>query len=445
MDKQLQRSQAESPMKIVYVAMSADLVHPGHINVLKQGAEYGSVVVGLLTDRAIASYKRLPIMTYEQRETVIASISHVERVIPQETLDYRPNLRALKPDIVVHGDDWRIGIQSETRRQVIATLAEWGGELIEIPYTPGIASTALHEQMYRQGITPELRRKGLRRLLKAKRLIRVMEVHSGLSSLIVQDTRVEVGRELREFDAMWSGSFSESTIRGKPDFETIDLSAGLTTLRDIFDTSTKPLFYDANNGGRAELFPYTVRALERLGVSAVVIEDKEGPRRNSLFQGNVAHNQETIENFVDKIQQGKKAQCTKDFMIVARIESLILGKGMEDALTRARAYIEGGADAILIHSKSNSVDEIEYFCRNYRELPTVRPLMVAPSTYQAVRECDLEAMGVNIVLYANQLLRAAYPAMLTAARSILTEQRALESESFCIPMEKMLDLIPPER
>jgi phosphoenolpyruvate phosphomutase len=432
-------------MKTVYVAMSADLIHPGHINILQQAAQHGNVVVGLLTDSAIASYKRLPFMTYEQRETVIANISYVDRVLPQETLDYRPNLRALKPDIVVHGDDWRSGVQAETRRQVIATLAEWGGELVELPYTEGISSSALHERLKAVGITPEHRLKGLRRLLEAKRLVRAMEVHSGLSSLIVQHTRVEVGSQVREYDAMWSGSFTESTIRGKPDVEAIDLSSRLNTLNEIFDVTSKPLLYDADTGGRAEHFPYTVRALERHGVSAVVIEDKVGPKRNSLSPGDVMHTQESVDAFVDKLRRGKQAQRTDEFMIVARIESLILGKGMQDTLARARAYIEGGADAILIHSKARCASEIEQFCRAYRELPHTRPLVVAPTSYAMVREHELEAMGVNLVLYANQLLRAAYPAMVAAARSILTEQRALESEEFCIPMAEMLELIPPER
>lgn len=429
-------------MKTVYVGMSADLVHPGHLNIIKKAASLGEVTVGLLTDAAIASYKRIPYMDFEQRKEVIENIKGVTHVIPQETLDYAPNLRKLKPDYVVHGDDWKEGVQHETRQRVISTLAEWGGELVEVAYTTGISSTQLNKALREIGTTPELRLKSLRRMLQAKPLLRFLDIHNALSGLIIEHTSVDTPNGTRQFDGMWGSSLTDSTAKGKPDTEAVDVSARITTLNEILEVTTKPIIYDADTGGQTEHFKFTVRTLERLGVSAVIIEDKTGLKKNSLFGSNVQQTQDSIENFCDKICSGKAAQSTDDFMIIARIESLILGKGQDDAVQRAKAYLEAGADGIMIHSCKTSPEEIFEFCRRYAELPNRKPLVAVPSSYNSVTEDQLQAHGVNIVIYANHLLRSAYPAMVRTAKSILTQQSSADCDTHILPIKALLELIP---
>ncbi|MCQ4295082.1 phosphoenolpyruvate mutase [Pseudomonas stutzeri] len=428
--------------KVVYVGMSADLVHPGHLNILKKAAEYGEVVVGLLTDAAIASYKRIPFMEFEQRRLVIENIKNVSRVVPQTTLDYVPNLRALKPDYVVHGDDWREGVQRETRQRVIDALAEWGGELVEVPYTAGISSTQLNRALREIGTTPDLRLKSLRRMLQVKPLLRFLDIHNALSGLIIENTKVSTPEGLREFDGMWGSSLTDSTAKGKPDIEAVDVSARMNTLNEVLEVTTKPIIYDADTGGQPEHFEFTVRTLERLGVSAAIIEDKTGLKKNSLFGNEVAQAQDTIENFSAKIRIGKKAQATDDFMIIARIESLILDRGMDDAISRAMAYLDAGADGIMIHSRKEDPAEIFEFCDQYRTFENRKPLVVVPSSYNRVFEAELQERGVNIVIYANQLLRSAYPAMLETAKSILLHQRSKECDEKMLPIKEILELIP---
>jgi len=428
--------------KVVYVGMSADLVHPGHLNVLRKAAEYGEVVVGLLTDSAIASYKRIPFMEFEQRRVVIENIKGVSRVIPQTTLDYVPNLRELKPDFVVHGDDWRAGVQRETRQRVIDVLAEWSGELIEVPYTPGISSTQLNKALREIGTTPDFRLKSLRRMLKVKPLLRFIDIHNALSGLIIENTKVSTPQGLREFDGMWGSSLTDSTAKGKPDIEAVDVSARMNTLNEVLEVTTKPIIYDADTGGQPEHFEFTVRTLERLGISAAIIEDKTGLKKNSLFGNDVVQSQDSIENFCAKIRIGKKAQATDDFMIIARIESLILERGMDDALARAIAYLEAGADGIMIHSRKEDPSEIFEFCDQYRMLENRKPLVVVPSSFNQVFEAELQERGVNIVIYANQLLRSAYPAMLATAKSILVHQRSKECDEHMLPIKEILELIP---
>lgn len=429
-------------MKKVYVGMSADLVHPGHINLLMEASKLGEVTVGLLTDAAIASYKRLPNLTFEQRKVVIENIKGVSQVIPQHTLDYTANLLELKPDIVVHGDDWRVGVQAATRQKVIDTLNQWGGELIEIPYTTGISSTMLHESLKEVGTTPNIRLKRLRRLLDAKPFVRALEVHNGLSGLIVENVRVSVDGLPREFDAMWSSSLTDSTAKGKPDIEAVDMTSRMLTVNDIFEVTSKPMIFDADTGGKPEHFAFTVKSLERLGISAVVIEDKIGLKKNSLLGNEVAQEQDTIENFCYKIQVGKRAKVTDDFLIVARIESLILEKGVSDAIERASAYIEAGADAIMIHSRQKRPDEILEFCQQFRKLKMRVPLVAVPSSYNQTFEHELVDAGVNVIIYANHMLRAAYPAMIDVAESILQAGRSYESEDKCMPIKELLKLIP---
>ena len=428
--------------KTVYVGMSADLVHPGHLNVIRRAAELGQVTVGLLTDRAIASYKRLPYMTYEQRRQVVEQLKGVARVVPQETLDYVPNLRSFKPDYVVHGDDWREGVQRQVRQAVIDALAEWGGELVEVSYTPGISSSQLNSALREIGTTPDVRRNKFRRLLDAKPLVRLMEAHNGLTGLIVENASFDGPEGRREFDGMWGSSLTESTAKGKPDIEAVDVTSRTNTLHDIMEVTTKPLVYDADTGGKVEHFQFTVRTLERLGVSVAIIEDKVGLKKNSLFGTEVPQMQDTIEGFCEKIKAGKAAQVTDDFMIVARIESLILDQGMEDAVTRAKAYIGAGADGILIHSRKKVPDEIFEFCDHYAKFEHRPPLIVVPSSYNQVTEQELIDRGVQVVIYANHLLRAAYPAMMDAARSILEHGRSKEVDSKLLSIKDILELIP---
>lgn len=431
--------------KIVYVAMSADLIHPGHLNIIRKAGELGEVIVGLLTDSAIASYKRLPYMTYSQRFEVLMSIKGVSRVVKQETHDYVPNLIKYKPDYVVHGDDWRDGVQRHVRDVVINTLGEWGGQLVEVPYSQGISSTQLNNALKELGITPDLRRNKLRRLLNAKPLLRFLEAHNGLTGLIVENAFVETEHKRVEFDGMWASSLTESTAKGMPDIEAVDVTSRMQTIHHIMEVTTKPLIYDADTGGLNEHFQFTVRTLERLGVSAAIIEDKVGLKKNSLFGNDVPQFQDTVESFCKKIRAGKAAQITEDFMIIARIESLILEAGVDDAISRAQAYIEAGADGIMIHSRSTTPDEIFEFCDIYRKFKVRVPLVAVPSSYNSVTEDELMERGVNIVIYANHLLRSAYPAMRATAESILTHGRSFEADSTLLSIKEILELIPGTR
>ena len=428
--------------KTVYVGMSADLVHPGHLNIIRKAAELGEVTIGLLTDEAIASYKRLPHMTYDQRKMVIESIKGVSKVVPQTTLDYVPNLKKHRPDYVVHGDDWREGVQKRARQSVIETLHEWGGELVEVPYTKGISSTKLNKALQEIGTTPEVRRNKLCRLLKAKPLVRLLESHNGLTGLIAETVSIDGDTGMREFDGIWASSLTESVGKGKPDIEAVDVTSRVNTLNDIIEVTTKPIVFDADTGGKLEHFQYTVRTLERLGVSAVVIEDKIGLKRNSLFGNDVPQTQDTVENFAAKVRAGKAAQVTDDFMIVARIESLILGRGIDDAIRRAVAYMDAGADGILIHSREKEPAEVNAFCSEYRKLTKQVPLFAVPTSYNDVTDHELAKMGIDVVIYANHLIRAAYPAMIGIAMDLLRYGKSSQSESKLMPIKDVIQLIP---
>ena len=429
-------------MKKVYVGMSADLIHPGHMNIIREAATLGRVTIGLLTDTAIASYKRLPYLTYEQRKAVVGNIKGVCNVVPQDTLDYTENLRAIKPDYVVHGDDWQVGVQAKVRQKVVKVLKEWGGQLVEIPYTQGISSSQLNEAIKEIGTTPTVRLKRLKRLLEAKQYVRVLEVHSGLTGLIVENLKSKLNGTYREFDCMWSSSLTDSTSKGKPDIEAVDITSRLTTVNEIFEVTTKPMIFDGDTGGRKEHFKFTVKSLERLGVSAIIIEDKVGLKKNSLFGTEVPQTQDDVDHFCEKIKVGKEARVTEDFMIIARIESLILDKGLDDALIRANAYIRTGADGIMIHSKKEDPDTIFQFCEKYNNFDMRVPLVVVPSKFNKVYEKDLVDSGANIIIYANHMLRSAYPAMLKVAKSILDNGRSFDSEQECISINEILELIP---
>jgi len=357
-------------------------------------------------------------------------------------LDYRPNLEVLKPDVVVHGDDWKTGVQSRVRDQVIETLAKWGGKVIDVPYTHGISSTQLNKAVKANGTTADRRRAQFKRLVHSKEIVRVIETHSGISSLIAENLEVEVNGQVRSFDAVWSSSLTDSTNKGKPDIEAVDTSDRANTISSIFEVTTKPMIYDGDTGGKPEHFAFTVRTLERLGVSAIVIEDKTGLKKNSLFGTEVAQAQDTIEDFCAKIQFGKNAQVSDDFMVFARCESLILDKGMADAVERCKAYLEAGADGIMIHSRREDGEEIMDFCKLYQDFGLGRPLIVVPSSFDRITEAEFAKAGVNIVIYANHMLRAAYPAMLDVAKTILENGRGFEARPKCLSIKQILEMIP---
>ncbi len=431
-------------MKKVYIAIGADILHPGHINIINEGAKYGRVIVGLLSDEAIASYKRLPIYPYEAREEIFGNLKNVSETVMQNSLDYTENLRKIKPDYVVHGDDWREGVQQLVRQKVIEVLEEWGGELIEVPYTHGMSATETHAEITKDLRAPEYRRGTLKRLLHLKPFISVMEASNGLSGLIVENTSViDKETELpRSFDAMWISSLCDSTFKGKPDIELVDLTSRLVTINEIMEVTTKPIILDGDTGGREEHFVYNVRTLERLGVSAIIIEDKTGLKKNSLFGTEVIQTLEDPIIFAEKIRAGKQALITRDFLIFARIESLIAGKDVKDAMMRAMIYVEAGADGIMIHSKDKTGEDIFEFVRQFREFSKDIPLILVPTSYNQFTEKELAKKGANIIIHANHLLRAAYPAMVKAAETILENGRSKEADEFCLPINEVLTLIP---
>ncbi len=431
-----------SQKKTVYVAMSIDLVHPGHLNIINEASKYGTVIVGLLTDQAIAAYKRVPIMEYKDRFKVVSAIKKVSKVIKQSTHDYSPNLKKLKPNYVIHGDDWKYGVQKNVRAKVIKELKKWNGKLIEVPYTKGISSTKLIEAEKSIGTTPDIRRKSLLRCLNSKPITKIIDIHSGLSGLVVENTKVNIGNKVEEFDGMWASSLTNTAAKGKPDIEAVDLTERLQLINEVLEVTTKPIVYDADTGGKTEHFVFTVRTLERLGVSALIIEDKTGLKKNSLFGNEVFQQQDSIKNFSKKIIAGRKAKATEEFMIIARIESLILGKGINDAIRRAKAYIKAGADGIMIHSRNKTPKEIFEFCKLYKKLKIKKPLIAVPSSYSIVKEEQLIKHGVNMVIYANHLLRSIYPNMIATAKSILKYRRAKESEKNLLSIKEILNLIP---
>lgn len=425
------------------MCFSTDILHNGHIKIIKKAAQLGELTVGVLTDEVIASFKRYPLIPLEERLQLFQNIVGVKRVVIQNTLSYETVLRELKPDIVVHGDDWRVGHQAGIRRQVVEVLAQWGGELCEYPYTHTPTEEAL-SRLDQQLSMPEHRRSRLKKLLQYKPCLSVMEAHNGLTGLIVEQARVETQTGIRQFDAMWVSSLCDSTVKGKPDIELVDLTSRIQTLEEIMEVTTKPIILDGDTGGQTEHFAYNVRTLERLGISAVIIEDKTGLKKNSLFGTEAHQTQESIESFCQKIRAGKNACKTKDFMIIARCESLILNQGICDALTRCRAYVAAGVDGIMIHSCRKDPAEILEFCRLFRLEDQTTPLVAVPTTYNAITEDELQKAGVNIVIHANHLLRSAFPAMQRTARSILENGRSLEAEDALMSIKDILTLIPSQ-
>ena len=428
----------------VYMCFSTDYIHSGHIAIIKKAARLGRVTVGVLSDEAVASYRRFPMMPFRERKELMASISGVVAVVEQKTLSYADNLRLLKPDFVVHGDDWRDGLQKPIREEVLRVLAEYGGRLVEFPYSRDSRYEEIDKRQRAELAMPDMRRGRLRKLLGMKGLVTAIEAHSGITGLIAENTTVLQDGKTYQFDAMWLSSLCDSTAKGKPDTELVDMTSRFRTVDDIMEVTTKPIIFDGDTGGLAEHFIYTVRSLERMGVSMVIIEDKTGHKRNSLFGTEVPQQQEDVAAFCAKIAAGKKAQKTHDFMICARIESLILERGIEDAIARARAYVAAGADAIMIHSRKKDPAEVFEFVRLFRQEDEATPLVVVPTAFNGVTEEEFKAIGVNIVIYANQLTRSGFPAMQNAARSILEHHRAQECDDMCISIKEIITLIPEE-
>ena len=428
--------------KVVYLGMVGDILHPGLINIITEATKLGDVMVGLYTDKAIAAYRRLPYMTYEQRKQVVENIKGVTQVVAQDDYSYIPNLLKYKPNYIIHGDDWKEGRDSELRDAVFKTMHEIGGEVVEIPYTKGINSSSLGKDIRGIGTTPDIRLKALRRLIAAKPIVRILETHDGLSGLIAENLEIENGPKINSFDGMWSSSLTDSTSKGKPDIEAVDLTTRMQDLTNILECTTKPIIYDGDTGGKPEHFAFAVRTLERNGISAVIIEDKVGLKKNSLFGTDAVQIQDSVEGFCHKIKIGKNAQVTDDFMVIARCESLIAGKSVDDALERCFSYVEAGADGIMIHSKNKTGEDIKQFCVKFRNKYTSIPIVVVPTTYNQIKEEELHSWGVNVVIYANHMLRAAYPAMLKCATTILENERSLETDPICMPIKEILELIP---
>ena len=427
--------------KTVYVGLSADIMHEGHINILKIANSYGDVIVGLLTDQAIASYKNIPYLDYKKRKVVIENMKYVKKVIPQKTLDYVENLKLIRPDYVVHGDDWKSGVQKKTRERVVSTLKKWSGKLIEPKYTKNISSTSIKNKITEIISTPENRVSRLKRLISSKNIVRILESHNSLTGLIIENLKIIKNNKKIEFDGMWSSSLTDSATKGKPDNSSVDFSSRITSLNEMLDVTSKPLVFDADNGGQLEHLPFLIRSLERAGTSAIIMEDKIGLKKNSLFKNQTGAKQDKPEIFAKKIKKICKTRQSKDFMVIARIESFILGKGLKDALKRAEIYSKAGADAILIHSKEKTPKEIFSFAKEFKKSRNYVPLVSVPSTYSKVYERDLIKNGFKLVIYANQLLRAAYPAMENAAKSILNKSRAFEIDKKIIPIKEIINLI----
>ena len=434
----------EVESRTVYMCFSTDLIHGGHIEIIRKARRLGKLVVGVLSDEAVASYKRFPLVPCAERMRLFENIAGVSRVVEQKTLSYRENLRAYRPDIVVHGDDWCTGFQKPVRDEVVSLLAEYGGKLVEFPYSADEEYREIQKRQRADLAMPDLRRGRLRRLLAMKGFVTVMEAHDGLTGLIVEDTVVHENGGARQFDAMWLSSLCDSTAKGKPDIELVDMTSRFRTIDDIMEVTTKPIIYDGDTGGKPEHFAFTVRTLERLGVSAVIIEDKTGLKKNSLFGTEVEQTQASIEEFSAKIRAGKKAQRTKDFMICARIESLILEKGMEDALARAKAFTAAGADAIMIHSRKKDPAEICEFIGRFRKDDPATPIVLVPTSFNSVKEEEWKERGANIIIYANQLMRAAVPAIRKAAETILENHRAEECDKDLMPFKEIIRMIPEE-
>ena len=428
--------------KTVYIALTADSLHHGHMNLIEKARKYGDIIIGLLTDKAVAEHKRLPYLNYEQRKRILINFKGVSKIIPQKEWDYSHNLRKIRPDYLIHGDDWKTGNMSIMRKKVIKVLSAYGGKLIEIPYTKGVSSAALIENQNSISITPDLRRGVFKRLIDSKKISRFLETHNPISALIAEKVSYEKNGKKLSFDGFWSSSLTDSTTMGKPDTEALGISERLVGVNQIFDVTTKPLIFDADTGGKIEHFEMKIKSIERLGISSIIIEDKTGLKKNSLLKDTSNQIQENKKKFCEKIKVGKKAQNSDDFMIIARIESFILGKKLKDAIDRAHAYVDAGADGIMIHSKTTNPKQIFEFSKLFRKSYDNIPLVSVPSSYNQVKESELIDNGFNVVIYANHMLRASYPSMKNAALKILKHGRSKEIDKEIFGINEILNLIP---
>lgn len=431
-------------IKTVYMCFSTDMIHSGHIDIIRKAEKLGKLIIGVMSDEAVASYKRFPLLPFEERKTMFENIKGVYKVVEQETLSYKDILKKYKPDIVVHGDDWKVGFQKYLRDEVCTILATYGGELVEYPYSKNERYDEIERRTKSELSLPDIRRSRLRKMLTAKGLITALEAHDGITGLICEKTVISKNGGAHQFDAIWSSSLCDSTSEGKPDIELVDMTSRFRHVNEIMEVTTKPIIFDGDTGGLTEHFVYTVRTLERMGVSMIIIEDKTGLKKNSLFGTEVEQTQDSIENFSEKITAGKRAQKTKDFMICARIESLILDKGIADALTRAFAFTQAGADAIMIHSRKKDPSEIFDFIEKFRKKDVITPIVVVPTSFNTVTEEIFKEKGANIVIYANQLTRTSFPAMQAAAMAILENHRAKEADDMCMSIKDIITLIPEE-
>lgn len=430
--------------RTVYIGFSTDILHGGHIAIIKKARRMGKIIIGVLSDEAVAAYKRFPLISYEDRKAMFENIAGVYKVVEQKTLSYRENLLKYKPDIFVHGDDWLTGFQKPVRDEVVSTLAEYGGRLVEYPYSNDEKYKELEARARKDLSMPDIRRGRLKKEIALKNFMTAMEAHDGLTGLIVENTKIYQDGKPRQFDAIWVSSLCDSTTKGKPDIELVDMSSRFRTIEDISEVTTKPIIFDGDTGGRPEHFVYTVKTLERLGVSMIIIEDKTGLKKNSLFGNEVAQTQDNIESFSEKIRAGKKAQKTREFMICARIESLILEKGLDDALKRAFAFVDAGADAVMIHSRRKEPDEIFSFLENFRAKDKITPVVLVPTSYNSITEEEFKRRGANIIIYANHLIRATVPAVVKCAKNILIHHRSEECDKMLMPFSEIIRLIPEE-
>ncbi|MDY6430754.1 MAG: phosphoenolpyruvate mutase [Bacilli bacterium] len=428
--------------KTIYTCFVTDVIHDGHLNIVNQAKKYGDVIVGALSDEASIRYNKFPTISLEERIKLYEAIPGVSKVVVQKNMHYDNIINELHPDYVIHGDNWKEGPESVLREHLIKLLSSYGGELIEVPYTRNEEVKKVDAILKEKLSMPEYRRKRLKQLIRICPFVKAIEAHSGLTGLIAEKTVVDTGNgKLDQFDAMWVSSLCDSTAKGKPDIELVDMTSRFRTIDDIMEVTTKPIIFDGDTGGLTEHFVYTVRSLERMGVSAIIIEDKTGLKKNSLFGTEVKQTQDSIENFCAKISAGKKVKLTDEFMIIARIESLILEVGMEDALKRAFAYVEAGADGIMIHSRKKDPAEILEFCDKFREKDKLTPIVVVPSSFNTITNEELAAHGVNIIIYANQLTRSAFPAMKETAEDILKYHRAKEVDDRLMPIKQIITLI----
>lgn len=428
-------------MKSVYTCFCTDVIHEGHLNIIEQAGKYGEVIVGILTDKAMIRFNHFPTIDFESRWKMVEKLEGVSKVVVQDDIMYDHIVEQYHPDYIIHGDNWKEGALRSLRENAVSLLSEYGGEVIDVPYTYNDDIKRIDKKIQECLAMPEYRRKRLRQLLDLCPVVKTLEVHSGLTGLIAEKTLVANDGAIDQFDAMWISSLCDSTAKGKPDIELVDMTSRFRTIDDVMEVTTKPIIFDGDTGGLIEHFVYTVRSLERMGVSAVIIEDKTGLKKNSLFGTEVEQTQDSIEHFCKKIEAGKKIQLTDDFMIIARIESLIMEKTMDDALERAKAYVAAGADGIMIHSRKKEPDEVLQFCDCFRQFDSTTPIVVVPTSYHCVTEEELAKHGVNVVIYANQLTRSAFPAMERTAKSILKNHRALEADEYLMPFKEIISLI----